>query len=157
MKKYLLKIAGTSWLLIGLFLLTRGLILLYPYAQTNIALVPFQQKASMLFYGIYYLLRSNTEVVIFYVCAGLLMGFLKARTIFKKIVDRNVTRIESLKKENYSVLDTFAKKDYIIMACMMLLGASMRLLEIPHDLRGCILIAVGSALIQGSIFYFQKK
>lgn len=86
------------------------------------------------------------------IAVGLVLGFLKARFVLSKVVDREVVRINTL-QEPCGIMQLFEAKQSILYVCMMCLGALLKLLRIPSALHGTIDVAVASALFQGAIFF----
>ncbi len=85
---------------------------------------------------------------------GLLLGFLKGRFVFSKTVSRVVQRILSLSLP-IRFIDVYPRSYWILIGGMIGLGFLIKFLPIPVDLRGLIDVAIGSALVNGSMLYFR--
>ena len=94
--------------------------------------------------------QASTVVI----ALGLLIGWLKGRFVLSKTVKRVVDGIAILKTP-IRTHQVYSRKYWILIASMIALGMSLRILPIPVDIRGFVDIAVGSALIQGSLLYFR--
>lgn len=84
---------------------------------------------------------------------ALLIGFLKGRVVFKKTVGRTIARIRAL-PEPAPLSQIYAKGYYFLLALMFILGFIVR--YFPLDIRGGVDVAIGSALLNGSILYFRQ-
>ncbi|MDH4156223.1 MAG: hypothetical protein OEW00_02965 [candidate division Zixibacteria bacterium] len=127
-RKTLTRTAGSLWLLVGVFLLVRGLGWL-SHASVN-----------------HWLLAA----------AGLLLGLLKSHFVLSKIVRRNLDRIYSLSphKEKICVFAFQAIQSYLIVIVMVTLGILLRSLSIAPDWLVLIYFTIGSALILSGLRYF---
>ncbi len=155
MNTHLLRAAGLLWLIVGLFLLTRGIDLVVADVDAIPLHLIVDKGMSPFFSWLSGKLGTSTEASLAYIIGALFIGMMKARTVFRKIVQRNVERIRTLKDTKLPFFHAFPKKDYLIMVSMMLLGVLMKAFGVYEDIRGFILIAVGAALIQGSMIYFR--
>ena len=122
--------AGLLWASIGLFLFGRGFRLLLPLDSLSYIMVG----------------------------AGILLGILKSRVVFKKIIDKNIVRIKALSphKEKVCIFAFQANLSYFLVIFMMSLGILLRHLPIPHIYYGTILIIIGTALLASSLRYFSE-
>jgi hypothetical protein len=84
---------------------------------------------------------------------ALLVGFLKGNFILKKTAIRQASRIASLKEA--SLKNLYSPAYYLLLGSMIALGFCMRFL--PTLARGTVDIAIGSALIVGSLHLFRFK
>ncbi len=89
-----------------------------------------------------------------WIAIGLLIGFFKGRFVLIKTVQRMVARIASLPLP-IRYKDVYPLSYYFLIGGMMGLGLLFRFLPIPIDLRGMIDLAIGSALVNGSMLYFR--
>jgi hypothetical protein len=97
---------------------------------------------------------SSTTATIWCGCA-LFVGFLKGRFIFTKTVGRITRRIHSLPSP-ISFRTVYPPAYWILIGSMMGLGMAMKHLPISLDIRGFVDVAVGSALMNGSLLYFRS-
>jgi hypothetical protein len=121
-------ISGIVWFVIGLFLLTKGLNLLV-----------FNEG-------------GRDEMALICIAGGLIVGFLKGRFILSKTARRTCGRIFSLPSP-FPLNKIYPLSYYGLIAVMMGIGVVFRWL--PVTLHGFVDVAVGSALINGSLFYFR--
>lgn len=129
--KTLLSIQGAVWFGIGALLLYKGITFLMNSMQPG---------------------SENTALLL--MVAALLVGQLKGRFVMKKVAIRSIQRIQALANPT-SLANIYTKGNYAVIGGMMLLGMCMKFLHLPEDIRGFIDVAVGCALIQGSLFYFK--
>ncbi|MBI5274299.1 MAG: hypothetical protein HY860_04510 [Chlamydiales bacterium] len=138
-------LASILWLTIGSLLLVKGL------NMVNV-LATWQAHAPLLSW-FYQHQQKEMHAPLMLVFLGVFLGFIKGNTVFRKMVRKNVYRLKQMQR--VKVMQIFPRATWIIMASMMFLGFLFKLLPIPLDVRAVILIAVGSALIQGAIFYLR--
>jgi hypothetical protein len=126
----LVKTAGYIWILVGLFLIIRGL-------TTFITL------------DLYTFSLAITAIV---------LGYLKARFIFYKIISKNITRIKELapEKEKVCIFAFQAIQSYLIVFLMILLGWILRISPLEANLLSFIYILIGFALFISSFKYFNS-
>jgi len=139
-------LSGVSWLGIGVFLLFKGFLLL---------LDPFSCKEGALFLPLFGSVASCYEQgSLILICISLFFGFIKGRWILAKRAKQVIKGI--LQHPSPLPLSKVYNKSYLfLIGAMMLLGFSLQWLSFPYDCRGAIDIAIGSALINGSAFYFR--
>ena len=128
-KKAWISFSGLLWIVVGCLLLYKGLRILCDGVDTQRA-----DRASWL------------------IAIGLFVGFIKGRFALAKTVRRLVLRIESLDMP-IRMQDVYPKSYWILLSSMMAIGFLLR--YIPLEWRGCIDVAVGSALIHGAMLYFR--
>jgi uncharacterized membrane protein len=147
----ILFLSGTVWLLVGIFLLTLGLRFL------TMALTLAHSLAPSPHFSFLTLFKAHKEnAVIILVTLGLIIGYFKGKYVLSKSAIREVQRLSSF-PDPTSLKNIYSKRYYILLASMMLLGMIMRYLPISLDMRGFIDVAIGSALINGSRFYFSSS
>lgn len=139
-------ISGLIWMAIGIFLLQLGIHLLFTQTFDVDAATPLVN----LFQGIF----SPHESAIAIATVALYIGFLKGRHVLIKAANRGIARIKSLPNPA-SITQLYSKSYFILVGCMVLLGLSIKYLGLPNDVRGAIDIAIGSALINGSMHFFR--
>lgn len=142
----LIILSGALWLAVGFYLLPLGIRFLVESAHSGsdhlyilnaiMALGPKGESAAMILVAI-----------------GLAIGYGKSKAVFSKVVERGVDNIRSLPKEA-PITAVYTKKYLILLGAMMFLGVAMR--WCPLDIRGFVDVAVGSALLNGSLLYFRK-
>lgn len=96
---------------------------------------------------------TNSNRAFWVIWVGFFLGFLKARFILRKTVQRISLRLLSLPSP-VSISDAYPKSYWILLASMMSLGFLLRL--VPFEVRGFIDIVVGSALLNGATLYVRE-
>jgi hypothetical protein len=145
----LIVISGFIWLIIGCTLLTLGLnFVVESILKANLTLFsrPILDRVAPYMDGV-----ESAALVWIAIC--LFVGFMKARYIFSKTVQKGVERIQSLSNPA-SIRQIYTKKYYILLGSMIFLGLLVKFL--PLDIRGGIDIIIGSALINGAMQYFRN-
>lgn len=136
--------SGFLWFAIGVSLLYKGLHFISQGTfETN--------TLSFRLQGIFGSQQQASTVLI---AAGLIIGYLKAKFVLSKTVQRVVTRIASLPLP-IRFKDAYSPAYWILILCMVAIGLSFRFLPIPLDLRGAVDVAIGSALVNGAMLYFR--
>lgn len=87
------------------------------------------------------------------IAVALLLGFVKGRFVLVKTVRRVSFRIQSLPLP-IKITSLYTPSYLILLGSMMGLGFLIRFISMPIDIRGFIDVAIGSALINGSMLYF---
>jgi len=138
-------LSGALWMGIGIFLLMKGFsLLLHPSPESTPLILPRLGS----------LVKDPAQASLVLVSIGLVIGFIKGRFILAKTAARIIKKIESL--PNPCALKSVYGPGYLILlGCMMGMGIMLNKFSVPHDLRGIIDVAVGSALTNGSAFYFR--
>ena len=90
------------------------------------------------------------------IALGLLIGYLKGRFALRKGALRVLNRLRS-KEEPMRWTEMYSKGYWGLLIGMGCLGMTLRFVPgIPMEIRGVINIAIGAALLQGSITYFRE-
>ena len=86
---------------------------------------------------------------------AVLIGILKARFAFSKIIQKNVDRIIALapQKDKICIFAFQAIQSYIMVIVMISLGHILRLTSIPRDILALIYLAIGTALFLSGVKY----
>jgi len=134
-----LKMAAGLWGMVGLGLLTAGLIFLFGH-QTMGTLSGDGSAIGM------------TEGICFVV--ALIVGFAKGKWVLPKVAKKNIARIEALPEQSPAYL-TFSAKSWMLVLGMIVIGRTIRFLGAPHFIVGAIYVAVGIALLLGSRVYLN--
>jgi hypothetical protein len=146
----LILFCGLMWLAIGVFLMSLGMHLVL----TQLRFPSFVQgHFSLLRYLTLYVGNpANTAILL--ITGALIVGYIKAKMVLAKSVQRQVKRISTLPNPSPLKL-LYGKGYYLLIGCMILLGISLRFWPITQDTRGTIDITIGSALIHGAMLYFR--
>jgi hypothetical protein len=143
-------IAGIVWLIVGSLLLRMGIFLISTAAMEEID----PSSSHPLFHGLMVLVGDSAKVVLALLSVAILVGYAKGRLVLMRAGERIIARIASLRAP-VPIFQIYGRRDYLLMLSMMGLGMVMRFLEVPIEIRGFILVAVGTALIQGSLAIFE--
>jgi len=139
-------ISGMTWMGVGILLLTKGFsLILKPQPIESVPL--FTPKLVSL-------AGSPQQAALILVCVGLFVGYLKGRFVLSKTANRVIARIVSLPNP-LPISSIYPKSYLILLGTMIALGMSLKWISMPYDLKGMIDIAIGSALTNGSAFYFR--
>lgn len=146
--KTLIIFAGMVWLSVGVFLLQLGLRLLT-------SALSLDSDTSVLFNHLSSVAGSLENAVIALIMIGLLIGFYKGRMVLSRSVRRIISRIRSFEEPTH-IYKMYSIPYIILLLSMVCLGMTIKYFQIPVDIRGAIDVAIGSALINGSMFYFRQ-
>lgn len=147
--RVLITLSGLLWLAIGTFLLFIGL----RFLTTSLLVVSPGFSVASLMRSLPF---SPENQAVCLMALAIFLGSFKGRFLLSKSAKRQLARIASLPNPAPLRL-IYGKGYYLLIALMMSMGGVMRLLPISLDTRGVIDIVIGSALIQGSLFYFKAK
>jgi uncharacterized membrane protein len=149
--KTLYVLSGIVWLSVGLMLLNTGLVLIMSGFQSSQF---FSDGYSSFFPWLASLCAGPDNAAVILIGLGLVMGFFKGRFVLQKAAHKSFTRISQLDNPTH-ISNLYTKSNFVLIALMIAMGMSMRYFGMPFDIRGWIDVAVGSALTQGSVAYFQ--
>jgi hypothetical protein len=142
-------LSGALWLVIGLFLMIKGLHLLILAAH------PIQiVKTPVILPHLAARLGGEQEGVLVLIAIGLFVGLIKGRFVLVKSVKRVVQRLYSLPSP-IRIQEMYSWSYLLLIAGMVGLGVGIRLIALPADIHGLIDVAIGSALINGAMIYFR--
>jgi len=129
-RRVLVSTGGLLWAAVGLFLIVRA--------------------AFWLNYG-----RGLDYLM---VGVAILLGALKGKFVFRKIVIKNIARIVGLSphKTKICVFAFQAIASYLIALFMIALGIALRMSPIPRDWLAWLYVLIGVALLRGAYEYFQS-
>lgn len=144
-------ISGFVWLGVGIMLLNLGLKFLMHGFQQGIFV---QNGYSRIFTGLSSVVGGAEYAAIGLVLFGLVLGIAKGRFVMQKAAKKSAVRISKLANPT-SITNLYSRSNIILLAIMMGLGMLMKVLELPYDIRGTVDVAVGCALMQGSLAYFR--
>ena len=135
-------LSGLTWFGIGVLLIYKGLQFI---TQAEGKLIDF--LASMA--------GNHQQGALFLVVIALFIGFLKGRFVLSKTVKRVVGHMMTFASP-IKVSQMYKKSYFFLIGGMMLLGMTFKYVPIGMDIRGLIDLAVGSALVNGSLLYFKR-
>ncbi|MBB65312.1 MAG: hypothetical protein CMO81_09635 [Waddliaceae bacterium] len=139
----LLILSGLIWLGVGCMLFPKGLEFVFSSLEQSALYISVLTG----------FLGKNIAAGI-WILLALVLGYYKGKFVLSKTVLRAARNLESLANPA-KVGDLFSRNYLILIAVMMGIGMGMNFLGVPIDMRGFIDIAVGAALIYGSILYFR--
>ncbi|MDF1545766.1 MAG: hypothetical protein P1R58_11775 [bacterium] len=89
---------------------------------------------------------------------GILLGYLKYRFMFSRIVRSNIDRVYALspEKERICVFAFQAWSSYLIALVMMSVGMILRQLPIPRPCLASLYLAIGLGLFLSSLKYYRQ-
>lgn len=143
----LIILSGLLWFGIGLFLLSLGLNFVVE-AASNTASPSFLIRLFTRLAG------SPQQSALLLIVIALALGFVKGRLVLSKSAARVVRRIVSLPNP-VPLSQAYGKGYLMLIAGMVLLGMSLKWLNLPSDLRGFIDVTIGSSLMHGAIAYVR--
>jgi len=145
--KLAVRLYGIIWLAVGFMLMFKGIPLIVKAAlQEKLPLIAFFQP----------LVGSAEQAALVVVVLGLLVGFIKGKTVLAKAARRSIERLK-LFSNPLPVSRLFSFRYLVLLAIMMSLGMALKLFPLPQDLHGMIDLAVGSGLINGALVYFRES
>jgi uncharacterized BrkB/YihY/UPF0761 family membrane protein len=140
--------SGLIWFAIGLYLLTLGMHFIVGTAVSK------AYDPSSLLYLFSKVAGSREQAALLLIILGLLIGFIKGRMVLAKTVQKVVQRILALPRP-IKLSQVYGVRYLALIALMVLLGMSLKWLQVPPVLRGVIDVAIGSALMNGASAYFR--
>ena len=128
-KKILIFTAGFIWAVGGFMLLRKGILL--------------SDKIS-------------SSIFLILLVLGIAIGLTKMYFVFRKVIARNVVRINAYKKGKVCFFAFQKWKFYVLISLMVGLGIFMSKTNyVSHEVIFVVDIAVGTGLFSASIFYFK--
>jgi hypothetical protein len=120
-------IAAGIWTLVGLGLLTMGLVFWFHFPYLGFL------DARHLGFG----------------AIALSIGLIKGKLLLDRTANRVIDRVETLQEPNpfKSIFQMFGAKTIALILAMMGIGLGLRLAGVSFEIRGLIYIAVGAALL----------
>jgi hypothetical protein len=150
-KSTLVRLASLIWFIIGISLFSKGLYYFHLGTQLLPTLAYDGTFAILHLFSFFDKIQTASSMALI---IALAIGFIKGRFVFKRTVLRQINRIKAL-PEKSSLLNIYSPFLYVIVACMMMLGMSLKHFPIFFDTRGFIDVAVGFALMNGAFHYIQ--
>lgn len=145
----LIILSGLIWFAVGCGLLQLGLNLLIDHAQ-NFS----DGRQSGLLSSLVPFFGGREEAAAAVIACALFIGYFKGRYVLGKSARKGIERI--LQLPNPAPLHwIYNARYYLLLALMIGLGLSIKFFGLPGDIRGGIDVAIGAALINGAIIYFQ--
>ncbi len=145
---FMMIFSGMTWLVIGFFLMSKGLGYLVMSAQ-----IPVSNVFSLVT-GLTPVFGSRDMAAISLIVISMMIGWIKGRVVLAKTARKVMARVRLL-KEPIKLTEVYNLRYLILIGSMIALGISLKLLHVPTDVLGCVDVAVGTALVQGSVVYFR--
>lgn len=139
--------SGTIWFAAGCSLLLKGIPLLI--------LSAYQETASLLLKSLSPIAGGSQQAALIILVFALFLGFIKGKYVLAKTADRVIKRLYVL-PPSFKFFQVYSKQYYILILSMIGLGVCMNVFGLHSDLRGCIDVAIGSALVNSSLIYFRQ-
>jgi hypothetical protein len=140
---------GVMWFGVGFFLLYKGLFLMMQaitfHDPKNVVLLSLMKK----------LIPSQENAAILLLSIGLFLGMMKGRFVLTKTAKKTVSKILQI-PEPIKLKEIFPVTYLLLIAGMMSLGMLMNICALSFDIRSMVDVAVGSALIQGGVYYLRS-
>ncbi len=151
--KTLLRISGLIWFGIGIMLLNLGI----HFALQGWDGVVFKTSSySSIFSFLTDMTGKPENAACVVIALAMILGFFKSKKVLGKVVNKSEARIAQLDNPT-SITNLYTKGNLLIILSMMLLGMSLKYIQVDPDIRGFVDIAVGTALIHGSVAYFRAN
>jgi hypothetical protein len=110
--------------------------------------------AGLLFFGARWALASQSTLVHALLAAAVIGGWLKARFMLRRAAHRTISRIRA--RGDGRCLGGFLPLwGWALVALMMGMGFALRHGLLPHPVVGLIYVAIGSALLTGSLSFWR--
>lgn len=136
-------ISGLIWMAVGCSLMSLGLKLLLGN-EVNTPLI--QSLAPSM--------GGAQQVALLLVVVGLFVGYMKGRHVLAKSASKGIERLKTLPNPA-PLSQIYSPKYYLLLGGMIVLGMSIKFFGVPSDIRGLVDVAIGAALIQGSLVYIR--
>lgn len=94
------------------------------------------------------------EEALLVMAIALLLGGIKGRYVLVRVAERAIAAL-SVQPQKIPLTALFGVRYLLLIALMVGLGVVMRLPAFPVQLRGLVDVAVGIALLQGSVTYLR--
>ena len=146
----LIAISGLVWLAVGVYLMQLGI----GFLVEGKMIAASGGTGTPILSWLHPYVGGVEMAAIILVAIALYIGYLKGRYVLGKAAQRGVARILSLPKP-IALSKIYAPRYYLLLGLMILIGISMKWLGVSKDLRGFVDIAIGAALINGSMIYFR--
>ena len=146
-KPSIIFLSGLLWLVIGFFLFSKGVNLIIG------ALSAIEEDHFSFIQSFSPFLGPMFSALVL-VALGLSIGYVKGRYVLMKTVKRVVKRILSL-SDPVKLIKVYSWSYIFLILGMVGLGLSFKYMPISADVRGTIDLAIGAALMNGSLLYFR--
>lgn len=143
----LIAFSGVIWLAVGINLLSLGLNFLIASAGVD--------QGGPLLSLVAPSLLSYENGALLLITLAIMLGFVKARMIFSKTVQRSIERILTFTPP-ISIIKMYSARYFLVLGLMIGLGVSFKFFGFALDARGFVDVTVGSALTHGASAYFRQ-
>jgi hypothetical protein len=140
-------LSGSIWFAVGLWLLPKGLRFLEEASRSHVGSPWIDLIAPYT--------GSIESALILMIAVALFIGYFKGTRVLGKSAHKGSDRIQTL--SNPAPITQLYKPSYfLLLGVMMAIGMGMNYFAVPLDIRGFVDVAVGAALINGSMVYFRR-
>lgn len=103
-------------------------------------------------------LREGAVDLVWPAALGVVIGSLKHRLVFSKVVAINVRRIRELSphKDKVCLFAFQAVESYLFVILMIGLGIGLRYVGLPGSVLATVYLAIGTGLLLSSVIYFRS-
>jgi hypothetical protein len=109
--------------------------------------------AMLLTFGVRWLWARDVKYIALALAVALVLGTIKARTAMRKAATRAIGRIRT--RDGKCAAGFFSWKMWLVALFMMAMGQALRHSPIPRHYLGVVYVAVGVALLLGSLFIWR--
>jgi hypothetical protein len=99
--------------------------------------------------------KAEVAAAILFVLS-LSIGYAKGRFVLSKSATRTINRLRTLPSPT-PIYQLYSPPYYLLLALMVCLGISIKYLGITGEIRAIIDVAIGTALLSGSIEFFRQS
>lgn len=141
------------WLFAGTLLTWKGILFfeqsLFAWESSKVIL-PFLRSLCLCFR------LAPMHVLFGLVGLSLIIGYLKSYLVLRPSIKRIIWYLASQGKM-VPLKGMLPRKDRLVLLLMVSIGVISRFLPIPFDVRGCIDMVIGSALVHGGMMLYQNR
>ncbi len=101
-----------------------------------------------------WLIEYEGDMALIFVILGLVVGFIKTKFVFNRLVSSNLQRIHSMEGKGF-IFAFITPKSYVLIISMILIGMLLRNSSLPREYLSIIYMGVGLALIISGLKYFR--
>lgn len=103
-------------------------------------------------------LREGAADLVWPAALGVVIGSLKHRLVFSKVVEVNVRRIREMAphKDKVCLFAFQSLESYLFVILMIGLGVGLRYIGLAGGILATVYLAIGTALLLSSVSYFRS-
>lgn len=146
-KKQAIFLSGILWIGIGVLLLIKG--------SSYFLEVSRSQEEMPLIKALASYTNSFEQSLLMLICFSFLIGLFKGRVMLKRAAYRVIGRIKA-QMDPFPLKNLYSKGYLFLIGGMMCMGMVFKWLPIASDIKGAFDFTIGTALINGALFYFRS-